>query len=111
MMRSGIRVEARRFAPFAGQSQDAGESGAREGINRVVDGREAHRGKVPAKPFEQILCGRMRQVVCEQAHDRDPLRGQFQAGPAKVAQHRVRPLGRDHRARSIVRTILICNLF
>jgi hypothetical protein len=111
MMRSGVGVEACRPAPFAGQPQDAGESGARECIDRVVDGSETHRSKVPAKPFEQILCGRTRPVVCEQAHDRDPLWGHFQAGSTKVAQHRVRPLCRDHRAATLVRTILIGNRF
>ena len=71
VVRLGVGVEPRRVAALARQADDAGEPGPRERVERVVDGREAHRRERRAEPLEEVLRRRVRLVLREEAHDGD----------------------------------------
>jgi hypothetical protein len=73
-----VRIEPCRVAPLARQTDDSGETGARERVDGVVDRGKAHRRKALAKALEEILRGRMRRIAREQAHDGDSLRRELQ---------------------------------
>jgi hypothetical protein len=107
-----VRVEARRVAPLARQPHDAGETGARERVERVVDGGEAHRRKLGPQPLEKVLGRGMGVVAGEEADDRDSLRRELQARSPQVAQHvRGSTALRPHPRRRLMRMILNCNSF
>jgi hypothetical protein len=113
MVRRAVRVEPGGVAALARQPDDAGEAGARERVDRVVDGGKAHRREVGTEPFEQVLRGGVRRVAGEQADDRDALRGELHTRAPEVPQHGGRPLRvvAHGPIANVVRTILNCNWF
>jgi hypothetical protein len=120
MVRRVVRIEPCGVAALARQSNDAGEAGARERVDCIVNGSKAHRRKIGTKPLEKVLRGGVRRVAREQADDRDSLRSEFHTRAPEVSQHGCRPLRvagcplrviAHRRIAKLVRTILNCNWF
>src|SRR5580658_1019035 len=87
VVRRRVWIETCGFTPLAGQPHDRSQTRVGQSVERVVDGREAHRRKLRTKTLEEILrCG-MRPVVCEETHDRDALGRKLEARPAKIPEH------------------------
>lgn len=105
MMRRGVGV----VTNGRPETQRTREAAAREDVQRVVDGREAHRRELRTKPLEEILRRRMRPIAGEQLHDRTTLRRELEPRAPELREHRLRRGLRLHRRRTVVRTIPNCN--
>ena len=107
-----IRVEPRRVAALAWQANDARQRGARERIEGIVDGGEAHRRKSRTQALEQVLRGGMRLVVGELPHDGDALRRELEPRALEIAQHLLHSLTAvPHRPGNLIRMIPKCKWF
>ena len=88
-----VRIEPRRIAPLPGRRTVPREAGARQRVERVVDGREAHRRKASAGGARRDLRRRVRR--------RRPRRAARWRCAAGSSFNPARFRSREHRARGL----------
>src|SRR5262249_23587707 len=97
MVRGGVGIEPLSVT----EPHVSAELRLREHVERLVDGREAHRRKIGTQALEQILRGRVRRIVRERFHDGETLRREAHARALELADHPFDLLVTDHDAENL----------